>query len=83
MDEEAQPEPTVDLFVRTSALVSAIGQLAIHYPLVFHADAWRALTAELAQREIAYGADRPIVLARQHYDSLPFDVKVALRGTKA
>jgi len=82
MDEEAQPEPNVELTVRTAALVSAIGQLAIHYPLVSHAGAWRALTAELAHREIGYAADRPIVFSRQHYEALPFDVKVALRGTK-
>ena len=83
MDEEAQPEPNVELTVRTAALVSAIGQLAIHYPLVSHADAWRALTAELAHREIGLASDRPIVLSRQHYDALPFDVKVLLQGTKS
>jgi hypothetical protein len=81
MDEEAQPAP-VELIVRTAALVKAIGQLAIYYPLVFHAEAWRALMAELAQREIGLGSDQRIVLPRHHYDSLPFDVKVALRGTK-
>jgi hypothetical protein len=79
---ETQPEPIVDLIVPTAALVNAIGQLAIHYPLVFHADAWRTLTAELARREIAHASDQPIVLSRQHYDALPFDVNVALRGTK-
>jgi hypothetical protein len=77
-----EPEPTVELIVRTPALVNAIGQLAIHYPLVFHAGAWRALTAELAHREIGQAADRPIVLPRQDYEALPFDVKVVLRGTK-
>jgi hypothetical protein len=77
-----EPEHTVELAIPTGALVRAIGQLAIHYPLVSHADAWRTLTAELSQRELRLGPDRPIVLARQHYDALPFDVKIALRETK-
>src|SRR5262245_3085289 len=59
-----------------SALLNAIGQLTIHYPLVFHAESWRTLTAELAQREIGLAPARPIMLARRHYDALPFDVKV-------
>ena len=78
MDE---PEPTVELTVPTATLVNAVGQLAIHYPLVSHADAWRTLMAELAQREIGLAPSRPIVLACRHYDALPFDVKVVLRAT--
>ena len=78
MDE---PEPTVELTIPTAALVNAIGQLAIHYPSVSHAEAWRTLMAELAQREIRLVPARPIVLARRHYDALPFDVKVVLRAT--
>ena len=78
MDE---PEPTVELTVLTPALLNAIGQLAIHYPAVFHAEAWRMLMAELAQREIRLAPAQPIVLARRHYNALPFDVKVALCGT--
>jgi hypothetical protein len=61
--------------------VNAIGQLAIHHPLVLHAEIWWTLTAELAQREIGLAPARPIVLARRHYDALPFDVKAVLRGT--
>ena len=51
----------------------------IHFPEKFHLEAWRALTAESAQREIGLPA-RPIMLAQQRYDDLPPDVKAALRG---
>ena len=75
MDELA----SVELTVTTAALLKAIGLLAIHFPEKFHLEAWRALTAENAQREIGLPA-RPIMLARQRYDDLPLDVKAALRG---
>jgi len=42
-----RPSP-VELTIPTAALVRAIGQLAIHFPLISHAEAWRVLTAELA-----------------------------------
>ncbi|HWO92967.1 MAG TPA: hypothetical protein VNP53_13480 [Methylomirabilota bacterium] len=70
---------SVELTVTTAALLKAIGLLAIHFPEKFHLEAWRALTAECAQREVGQSA-RPIVLARQRYDDLPLDVKAALRG---
>ena len=70
---------TTTLVVTTAALENAVGLLAIHFPEKFHLEAWRALTAECAQREVGQSA-RPIVLARQRYDDLPLDVKAALRG---
>lgn len=70
---------SVELAVTTAALLKAIGLLAIHFPEKFHLEAWRALTAECAQREVGLSA-RPIVLARQYFDDLPPDVKAALRG---
>jgi hypothetical protein len=44
-----------------------------------HLEAWQALTAESAQREVGLPAGR-IMLARQPLDDLPPDVKAALRG---
>ncbi len=41
---------SVELTVTTAALLKAIGLLAIHFPEKFHLEAWRALTAESAQR---------------------------------
>jgi hypothetical protein len=70
---------SVELTVTTPALLKALGLLAIHFPEKFHLEAWRALTAEIAQREVGLTA-RPIVLERQCFDSLPSDVKAALRG---
>jgi hypothetical protein len=70
---------SVELTVTTPALSKAIGLLAIHFPEKFHLEAWRALTVECAQREVGLSA-RPIVLARQCFDSLPSDVKAALCG---
>ena len=68
-----------ELTVTTPVLLKAIGLLAIHFPEKFHLEAWRALTAEIAQREVGLSA-RPIVLARQYFDNLPSDVKAALCG---
>jgi len=59
--------------------LKAIGLLAIHFPEKFHLEAWQALTAESAQREVGLPAG-PIMLARQCFDDLPPDVKAALRG---
>jgi len=59
--------------------LKAIGLLAIHFPEKFHLEAWRALTAESAQREIG-PACQALMLARQRYDDLPRAVKAALRG---
>ncbi len=70
---------SIELTVTTQLLLKAIGLLAIHFPEKFHLEAWRALTAESAQREIGLPA-RPIVLARQCFDDLPPDVKAARRG---
>ena len=42
-------------------------------------EAWRAITAECAQREIGYSA-RPLRIARHVYDALPSDVKAILQG---
>jgi len=70
---------SVELTVTTATLLKAIGLLAIHFPEKFHLEAWRALTAESAHREIGQSAG-PIVLARQSFDDLPSDVKAALRG---
>jgi len=71
--------PSVELTVTTPALLMAIGRLAVHFPEQFHAEAWRAFTAELAKRELGLPAG-PIVLARQTFADLPSDVKAALRG---
>ena len=70
---------SVELTVTTATLVKAIGLLAIHFPEKFHVEAWRALTAECAQREIGLPA-RAIMLARQPFDDLPPEVKAALGG---
>ena len=70
---------SVELTVTTPVLLKVIGLLAVHFPEKFHLEAWRAVTAESAQREIGVSA-RPIVLARQCFDDLPADVKAALRG---
>lgn len=70
---------SVELTVTTVVLLNAIGLLAIHFPLQFHREAWYALTAEIANREIGMPA-RPIVPARELCDGLPPDVKTALRG---
>jgi len=70
---------SIELAVTTPALLKAIGLLAIHFPEKFHLEAWRALTAESAQREVGLPA-RPIVLARQRFAELPFDVQAVLRG---
>jgi hypothetical protein len=70
---------SVELTVTTSVLLRAIGLLAIHFPEKFHLEAWQALTAESAQREVGLPAG-PIILARQRFDDLPPDVKAALRG---
>jgi len=70
---------SVELTVTTAALLKAIGLLAIHFPEKFHLEAWRALTAESAQREIGLPT-RPIMLAQQRHDDLSPDVKAALRG---
>ncbi|PYN83495.1 MAG: hypothetical protein DMD87_30070 [Candidatus Rokuibacteriota bacterium] len=70
---------SVELTVTTPALLKAIGLLAIHFPEKFHLEAWQALTAESAQREVGLPAG-PIALARQRFDDLPSEVKAALRG---
>ncbi len=75
MDEVA----SVELIVATAALLKAIGLLAIHFPEKFHLEAWQALTAESAQRQVGLPAE-PIMFARQCFDDLPPDVKAALRG---
>ena len=67
MDE---PEPTVELTVPTAALVNAIGQLAIHHPLVLYAEIWWTLTAELAQREIGLASAYRWVQARPSAPSM-------------
>jgi hypothetical protein len=73
MDEVA----SVELIVTTVALLKAIGLLAIHFPEKFHLEAWQALTAESAQREVGLPAG-PIILARQCFEMLPPEVQVAL-----
>jgi hypothetical protein len=79
----SEEEPaSVDLTVTTADLLKAIGLLAVQFPEKFHAEAWRAITAEYAQREIGYSA-RPLRLARHAYDALPGDVKAILQGAKA
>jgi hypothetical protein len=54
----------------------------VQFPEKFHAEAWRAITAEYAQREIGYSA-RPLRLARHASDALPSDVKAILQDAKA
>jgi hypothetical protein len=71
--------PAVELTVTTAALTSAIGLLAVQFPERFHVEAWRAITAECAQREIGYSA-RPLRIARHIYDARPSDVKAILQG---
>jgi hypothetical protein len=51
----------------TPALLKAIGLLGTQFPEKFHSDAWRKLTAELANREMGYSI-RPIKLARKSYN---------------
>jgi hypothetical protein len=51
----------------------------VEFPETVHAEAWRAITAEYAQREIGYSA-RPLRIARHVYDALPSDVKAILQG---
>ncbi len=75
MDEVA----SVELLVTTAALLKAIGLLAIHFPEKFHLEAWQALTAESAQREVGLPAE-PIMFPRHCFDDLLPDVKAALRG---
>ena len=70
---------SVELTVTTPVLLRAIGLLAIHFPEKFHLEAWQALTAESAQREVGLPAG-PIILARQRFDDLLPAVKAALRG---
>jgi hypothetical protein len=69
---------SVELTITTAALLKAIALLAIHFPEKFHLEAWHALTVECNQRQAGHPA-RPIVLARQRFDELPPDVKVAMR----
>jgi hypothetical protein len=76
VSEELTP---VELTVTTAALLKAIGLLAVQFPEKFHVEAWRALMAEYAQREIGYSA-RPLRLAQHAYDALPSDVKAILQG---
>ena len=79
MSEELPP--IVELTVTTAALLRAIGLLAVHFPEKLHVEAWRALMAEYAQREIGYSA-RPLRLARLAYDALPNDVTaIILQGS--
>ena len=70
---------SVELTVTTAALVKAIGLLAVQFPEQFHAEAWRAITAEYARRESGYSSG-PLRLPRQAYDALPGDVKAILQG---
>ncbi len=72
---------SVELTITIAALENAVGLLAIHFPEKFHSEAWRALTAECDRREAGLPA-RPIMLARQHFDDLPPNVKAVLRGEK-
>jgi hypothetical protein len=72
---------SVELTVTTVALLRAIGLLAVQFPEKLHVEAWRAITAEYAQREIGYSA-RPLRVARHAYDALPGDVKAILQGVK-
>ena len=72
----------VELTVTTAALLKVIGLLAVQFPEKFHAEAWRAITAEYAKREIGYSARR-LRLAQHVYDALPSDVKAILQGAKA
>ena len=69
----------VELTVTTPTLLKVIGLLAVEFPEKFHVEAWRAITAEYAQREIGYSA-RPLRIARHVYDALPSDVKAILQG---
>jgi hypothetical protein len=71
--------PAVELTVTTAALLRAIGLLAVQFPEKFHVEAWRAITAECAQREIGYSA-RPLRITRRVYDAPPSDVKAILQG---
>jgi len=76
-------EPTsVELTVTTAALEQAVGLLAIHFPVFFHLETWRALSGECYRREAGLPA-RPIMLARQRFDELPPNVKAVLRGDTA
>jgi len=73
---------TITLVVTTAALENAVGLLAIHFPVFFHLETWRALSGECYRREAGLPA-RPIMLARQRYDELPPNVKAVLRGDTA
>jgi len=73
--------PSVELTVTTSALLKAIGLLAVQFPEQFHVEAWRALTGEYARREIGYFSG-PLRLAPHAYDALPGDVRAVLQGAE-
>jgi len=75
----SEEQASVELTVTTAALVKAIGLLAVQFPEQFHVEAWRAITAEYARREIGY-ASGPLRLPRHAFDALPGDVKAILQG---
>jgi len=72
--------PSVELAVTTSALLKAIGLLAVQFPEQFHVEAWRALTGNTPgeRSDTLRAAQARAARLRRS----PGDVKAVLQGAE-